>query len=118
MLCDAGGGTVDLISYTITQTEPMFRIEEAAIGTGDKCGATFVDKEFLGWLKEWIGEEAYKKIPETRLRHGSALMNQFEICKKEFSGDDEDMQVPLPKECGIRDDASKNIEDLQLTIST
>src|SRR3954462_5521354 len=44
VLCDAGGGTVDLISYKITQVQPTFRIEEAAIGSGDKCGATYVDR--------------------------------------------------------------------------
>jgi hypothetical protein len=44
VLCDAGGGTVDLISYKITQVYPTFKIEEAAVGSGDKCGATYVDK--------------------------------------------------------------------------
>jgi hypothetical protein len=44
VLCDAGGGTVDLISYKITQTSPTFLIEEAAVGSGDKCGASYVDK--------------------------------------------------------------------------
>ena len=44
VLTDCGGGTVDLISYKITQVSPVFRIEEAAVGTGDKCGATYVDK--------------------------------------------------------------------------
>jgi len=44
VLCDAGGGTVDLISYRINQVYPSFRIEEAAVGSGDKCGATYVDK--------------------------------------------------------------------------
>jgi hypothetical protein len=42
--CDAGGGTVDLISYKITQTKPTFRVEEAAVGSGDKCGASYIDK--------------------------------------------------------------------------
>ena len=44
MLCDAGGGTVDLISYKVTQITPTFRIEEAAVGSGDKCGATYVEQ--------------------------------------------------------------------------
>jgi hypothetical protein len=44
VLCDAGGGTVDLISYRLTQIEPIFRIEEAAVGSGDKCGATYIEK--------------------------------------------------------------------------
>ena len=43
VLCDAGGGTVDLISYQVTQTSPTFKIEEAAVGSGAKCGATFVE---------------------------------------------------------------------------
>lgn len=44
VLCDAGGGTVDLISYQVTQTSPTFKIEEAAVGSGAKCGATFVEE--------------------------------------------------------------------------
>jgi hypothetical protein len=35
---------VDLISYRITQRTPAFKIEEAAVGSGDKCGATYVEK--------------------------------------------------------------------------
>ena len=35
---------MDLISYKVTATQPTFRIEEAAVGSGDKCGATYVDK--------------------------------------------------------------------------
>ena len=33
-----------MISYKITQTNPTFKVEEAAIGSGDKCGATYVEK--------------------------------------------------------------------------
>ena len=44
VLCDCGGGTVDLISYKIIQMEPNLKVEEAAIGSGDKCGASYVDK--------------------------------------------------------------------------
>lgn len=38
VICDAGGGTVDLISYKVTQVDPIFKLEEAAVGSGDKCG--------------------------------------------------------------------------------
>jgi molecular chaperone DnaK (HSP70) len=63
VLVDAGGGTVDLISYKVTRIAPTYGVEEAVVGSGDKFGATFVEKEFLNWLNNWIGEEAYKKIP-------------------------------------------------------
>ncbi|KAK0726065.1 hypothetical protein B0H67DRAFT_480099 [Lasiosphaeris hirsuta] len=115
VLCDAGGGTVDLISYKITQVQPVFRIEEAAIGSGDKCGATYVDKEFLSWLEQWIGEEAYKKIPAAKTRHGSQMMNAFETAKCNFSGEEDDTEIGIPAECGIDDDDDLNIEDRVLT---
>jgi hypothetical protein len=35
---------VDLISYHITRTSPSFGVVEATIGSGDKCGATYVDR--------------------------------------------------------------------------
>jgi molecular chaperone DnaK (HSP70) len=117
VLCDAGGGTVDLISYKVTNTTPHFAIEEAVVGSGDKCGATYVDQEFLSWLKSWLGEEAFNLIPEQKLRHGSRLMNDFELAKNGFSGVEDDMEVQLPRECGIEDDEEKGIEDYSLTIN-
>jgi hypothetical protein len=117
VLCDAGGGTVDLISYKVTKTTPRFGIEEAVVGSGDKCGATYVDREFLTWLKSWISEEAYNKIPVEKLRHGSRLMNEFEMHKNGFTGADEDMDIQLPRECGIEEDDGKNISDYSLNMT-
>ncbi|RYP73513.1 hypothetical protein DL771_003552 [Monosporascus sp. 5C6A] len=34
VICDAGGGTVDLISYTITNLKPILEIKEASPGSG------------------------------------------------------------------------------------
>ncbi|KAH8678766.1 hypothetical protein BGZ60DRAFT_401802 [Tricladium varicosporioides] len=117
VLCDAGGGTVDLISYRITQLRPTLRVEEAAIGSGDKCGATYVDKEFLSWLEKKLGTTAFKHIPPAKTRHGSALMNAFETAKMHFEGKPEEVQITLPKECGIEDDVEKGIEDRELTVT-
>jgi len=35
VVCDAGGGTVDLISYDIERTHPSLSVMECAAGTGD-----------------------------------------------------------------------------------
>jgi hypothetical protein len=96
---------------------PTFKVEEAAVGTGDKCGATFVDKEFLAWLEKWIGPERYGRIPESRKRHGSNMMSRFESNKFQFSGEDDEMEVPLPAECGIDSDESLNIDDRVLSMT-
>jgi hypothetical protein len=46
MILDAGGGTVDLITYLVTQLEP-FQVEESGVCTGGKCGAVFINR-FVG----------------------------------------------------------------------
>ena len=117
MLCDAGGGTVDLISYKITQTQPVIKMEEAAVGSGDKCGASYVDKEFLAWLEKWIGSERYKKIKPEKTRHGSQMMTAFENYKFAFNGEDDDMEIMIPADAGIGDDESLNIDGNVLTLS-
>ena len=45
ILCDAGGGTVDLITYRIVGIDPL-RIEELVAGDGDRCGSIFLDRQF------------------------------------------------------------------------
>ncbi|MCJ1473626.1 hypothetical protein MMC13_002277, partial [Lambiella insularis] len=63
VLCDAGGGTVDLISYTVSALRPMLKVDEASPGTGGLCGSTYLNrivKEFLtaklGDNEEWDDE--------------------------------------------------------------
>jgi hypothetical protein len=57
VLCDAGGGTVDLISYTITALHPILKVEEAAGGTGALCGSTFLNRRFGEFLTQKLGGE-------------------------------------------------------------
>lgn len=57
VLCDAGGGTVDLISYTITALLPKLQIKEAAPGTGDFCGAAYLDESFSNYLDQILSNE-------------------------------------------------------------
>ncbi|KAL8366624.1 hypothetical protein RB595_010473 [Gaeumannomyces hyphopodioides] len=111
VLCDAGGGTVDLISYKITHVQPQFHVEEAAVGHGEKCGASFIDKEFLSWLQKWIGTTRFDRIPLDKKRHGSQMMKEFETNKFGFDGTDEGMAVRLPSECGILDNSGLQVED-------
>jgi hypothetical protein len=44
-------------------------------------------------------------------------MNSFETAKMHFSGVEDDIEITLPKECGIDDDEEKRIEDRVLTIN-
>ncbi|KAF3006148.1 hypothetical protein E8E14_006718 [Neopestalotiopsis sp. 37M] len=54
ILCDAGGGTVDLVNYQITDTEPL-ELREVGIGTGGLCGGIFIDEYFRTMCKDRLG---------------------------------------------------------------
>ncbi|KAM7206445.1 chaperone protein DnaK [Naviculisporaceae sp. PSN 640] len=58
VVCDAGGGTVDLISYTILKLKPILEIQEAAPGTGGLCGSTFLNMRFKKFLTSRLGKLA------------------------------------------------------------
>ena len=57
VICDAGGGTVDLISYTITNLKPVLEIKEASPGSGALCGSTFLNKRFEAFLRSRLGDQ-------------------------------------------------------------
>ncbi len=57
MICDAGGGTVDLISYTIEQLEPALQVKEAAPGSGALCGSIYLNQGFQDFLVSKLGQE-------------------------------------------------------------
>ncbi|KAM0240125.1 hypothetical protein ACHAP5_008045 [Fusarium lateritium] len=54
LVCDAGGGTVDLISYKIGSVNPI-QMEEAVEGTGGLCGGIFIDEDFEVIIKNRLG---------------------------------------------------------------
>lgn len=64
VLCDAGGGTVDIISYQITQMRPEFKMRRIGYGSGGRCGGSFVDQNFRIWLRKKLGNEVYSVLEE------------------------------------------------------
>ena len=46
IVCDMGGGTVDLIAYRVAGLQPLV-VEDATVGNGDLCGGTCVDRAFI-----------------------------------------------------------------------
>lgn len=55
VVVDAGGGTVDLITYTITSLRPILEVTEAAPGSGDMCGSQILNSRFLQFLDAKLG---------------------------------------------------------------
>lgn len=57
VLCDAGGGTVDLISYTVSELRPILKIVEASPGSGMLCGSSFLNRIFQRFLETKLSGE-------------------------------------------------------------
>lgn len=80
-------------------------------------GAAYVEKEFVSWLEKHLGTAIFDRIPKRYLLAGSAFLQSFELMKYSFTGDEEECEIRLPRECGITDDSRRNIEDRVLTIT-
>ncbi|KAH0558375.1 hypothetical protein GP486_004965 [Trichoglossum hirsutum] len=79
VVCDAGGGTVDLISYDVLQVEPLI-VRECAAGTGDYCGSTFIDRNFERLFALRMGRHYDALRPE----HHQQVVKNFETAKMAF----------------------------------
>lgn len=91
VLCDAGGGTVDLISYTVSGLKPILQVEEAAVGTGRLCGSTFLNRIFKKFLEDKLGlnEEWDDEVMDDAVKRFDL------VTKKVFRGDlNEEFVIP------------------------
>ncbi|KAL4807449.1 hypothetical protein BDV18DRAFT_167977 [Aspergillus unguis] len=90
VICDAGGGTVDLISYEVASVNPI-AMHEAVEGTGGLCGGIFIDEAFevacksrLGRRWDHLSKAGIKEIIKGEWEH--AIKPQFKTAgaKKEY----------------------------------
>lgn len=129
VVCDAGGGTVDLISYKITGLNPL-SVEECAIGagtapksttswsecvlirtTGGLCGSMYLDTAFVRYVKTIVGDIQYDQLKDKAKR---AMMREFEqSVKRCYNGDDEEYSVDLR---GVADNPELGIDDDTITL--
>ncbi|KAJ5186287.1 purine and uridine phosphorylase [Penicillium cf. viridicatum] len=56
VVCDAGGGTVDVITYIVVDNQPL-QLQEAVPSDGSLCGGIFIDEAFVSQLKNRIGRK-------------------------------------------------------------
>ncbi|KAI9766295.1 MAG: hypothetical protein M1839_004926 [Geoglossum umbratile] len=85
--------------------------------TGDKCGSTFVNRNFEKWFKKKLGEEAFMMIPIDGLRKGSRLFREFEAAKESFDGGVCKIYLSIPRQAKVDDDPVRGIEDGELLMT-
>jgi molecular chaperone DnaK (HSP70) len=109
--CDAGGGTGDLISYTIVSfgNDQPIKVKEAASGIGDLCGTSFVNNKFRQWFIERFQNET--GYDEDALEDA---MQEFELLKRDFTGEGETFTIRV---FGLRNIPEKNVKKNRLLLT-
>lgn len=108
VVCDAGGGTVDLIAYKIISLKPL-RVEESAVGTGGLCGSAFLNYRFEEHVRNRIG---HQRFDEMKLKKGKCwqmgLRYWEEFVKRNFNEEEHtEVNVPFP---GLPDDEEAGLD--------
>ncbi|CAJ0756271.1 21727_t:CDS:2 [Entrophospora sp. SA101] len=77
MVVDCGGGTVDLTTRELLDDE---KLSEITIRSGDFCGGSYVDKEFIKFVSEKVGENAMEIIIQDHYSQLQYMVQDF--CRK------------------------------------
>ncbi|GBC08046.1 hypothetical protein RclHR1_07890013 [Rhizophagus clarus] len=84
MIVDCGGGTVDLTTRTV-EGRQLGEITERA---GDYCGSTFVEGEFIKYLRNKVGNNAISLLEENHYGQMQFMIQKFcENAKIPFTDD-------------------------------
>ncbi|KAF3930695.1 hypothetical protein ABW19_dt0208425 [Dactylella cylindrospora] len=81
VVCDAGGGTVDLITYNCLEIAPRLRVRECAVGEGAFAGSSKIDRNFAEFFKARMG----RHYDGLRLETQQKVLKNFEEIKCGFS---------------------------------
>jgi hypothetical protein len=124
VLCDAGGGTVDLISYEVDSVEPLelkelvpgtgkdmhfyTRVNAKTIKIGAVAGSLILNKRFEEAVKNIVGEEEFLELKKTE-GFAEAVKTFDREVKPAFCGDkDQTWNVSFPM-ATLQDDPANNI---------
>ncbi|KAG5915102.1 hypothetical protein E4U53_004528 [Claviceps sorghi] len=95
VICDAGGGTVDLISYEVSPADGR-AVKEVTEGTGGRCGSAMLNTRFRRFLKQTHGDKYWTN---ERL---VLAMAEFEAqYKKEFSKKADPLTLRVHQSLGL-----------------
>ena len=87
LVCDAGGGTVDLTTYNIEQLDPALRLREVTAGMGGFCGSGLMNRRFEQYLLSKFEDEE-----DWSLQTLADALEWFERTKYRFVGDERDLE--------------------------
>lgn len=112
IVCDAGGGTVDLVSYQVKQKEPL-KLDQKVIAQGDLCGSVFIEHEFqrqlTGLLQGDMEKLSEKAVAEIAQRFEYVIKPSYE------ESDTAEYYMAVP---GLEDNEERQIKNGSLRINS
>ncbi|KAG9897597.1 actin-like ATPase domain-containing protein, partial [Aureobasidium melanogenum] len=121
ILCDAGGGTVDLASFEVASVSPL-RLVESAPGFGALCGSVFLNLKFQDLVRRHMGADDFQSFCDKNPGAWAVAHKHFEdYVKRNFDPvdsetefDDGQFNVPFP---GVKDNLAAGIMGSFITLT-
>ncbi|KAF2118052.1 hypothetical protein BDV96DRAFT_571307 [Lophiotrema nucula] len=113
LVLDAGGGTVDIVTYKVREVQPHLKVEENLVPNGGKCGSVFINRVF----EKMIDRKLNSVNPHLVLSAPARLemMKSFEtFIKCKYNGDDTEENISVN---GLPDTLSLRIKGGFMEIS-
>jgi hypothetical protein len=76
MIVDCGGDTIDISTRKLLGNNRLGAVTES---TGDFCGSTFIDREFIKFLRNKLGNSAIDLLITNYYGHYQYMIQHF--CK-------------------------------------
>ncbi|KAF9930720.1 hypothetical protein FBU30_000098 [Linnemannia zychae] len=116
MICDAGGGTVDLIVFEVAQGPRGRSLREVTHGSGHSCGSVFLDERMEALLRRKFSKWNEKGLTPA---NWTQIMDAFIHQVKPLFDGIEDQYINMPAVPGRSDmtDYDIGLEDGVLTLS-
>ncbi|KAF9188872.1 hypothetical protein BGZ51_006360 [Haplosporangium sp. Z 767] len=111
MICDAGGGTVDLIVFQVDYSSGARKLTEITRGSGASCGSGFLDDNFNALMRQKL--QRY----DLQLKAWAQIMEEFVFTHKPQFDGDEDSYISMPTTVASVVDFDIRLEDGLLMIS-
>ncbi|RIA95891.1 hypothetical protein C1645_816035, partial [Glomus cerebriforme] len=74
MVVDCGGGTVDLTTRELLANN---KLSEITVRTGEYCGSTFIDEEFIKFLRRILGNDAIEQFRNNHYGQLQYIVQEF-----------------------------------------
>ncbi|KAK3343434.1 Hsp70 family protein-like protein [Lasiosphaeria hispida] len=110
VVCDAGGGTVDLISYEVVALSPRLELKELVPGTGGMAGSLGLNQRFEEAVKSLVGDDQYAELRKTK-GYALALKSFDREVKRAFRGGEEDEYFVNFPMASLEDDPEAGLEE-------